>query len=130
MIDPTDVLVGSRVRLQRISLGMSLNKLAEALGLTFQQVQKYEKGLNRIGASRLEQIARILGVPPSFFFESLPDDAGEGGDADAIFKFLATAEGVQLMRGFLRISNPSLRRSILTLVEDVAEAEPAAEVAI
>jgi transcriptional regulator with XRE-family HTH domain len=129
-IDPTDVLVGRRVRLQRMSLGMSQTKLAEALGLTFQQVQKYERGVNRIGASRLEQIARILGVPAGFFFEGIVEEQGDGaGEAAAISTFLATAEGVQLIKAFLRLSNPSVRRSIITLVEDVAAAEPSTEVA-
>lgn len=129
-IDPTDMLVGSRVRLQRMSLGMSQTQLAGALGLSCQQVQKYEKGVNRIGASRLEQIARILGVPASLFFDGIAEErVNAAGEANTISILLATTEGVQLIKGFLRISNPSVRRSILTLVEDAATAEPSGEAA-
>lgn len=127
-IDPTDRLVGTRVRLQRISMGISQTKLAEALGVTFQQVQKYENGSNRISASRLDQIARTLSVQPGFFFEGLVEvRSAATEEVNAVSDFVATAEGVRLMRGFLRISRASVRRSIIALVEDVAAAEAAEE---
>src|SRR5947209_11593557 len=102
--NPVDKYVGSRVRMRRIMLGMSQEKLGEALSLTFQQVQKYEKGTNRIGASRLQQISNILGVPVSFFFDGSPgSEAGDGtrGAADSsssvhVVDFLSTTEGLQL----------------------------------
>src|SRR5512133_373666 len=103
--NPVDKYVGSRVRMRRIMLGMSQEKLGEALGLTFQQVQKYEKGTNRIGASRLQQISRILGMPVEFFFEGSPATEqqpqpiggfSEAGDTTYVADFLATNEGIQL----------------------------------
>jgi transcriptional regulator with XRE-family HTH domain len=125
--NPIDRHVGSRVRMQRMLAGISQEKLGEALGLTFQQVQKYEKGTNRISASRLQQIAKMLGVPVAFFFEGAP--AGEttgGGFADAastayVADFLATSEGVQLSKAFVRIKNPRVRRRVIDLVEALAD---------
>lgn len=125
--NPIDKYVGSRVRMRRIMLGMSQEKLGEALGLTFQQVQKYEKGTNRVGASRLQQIADILQVPVSFLFEGAPTDgpAGKGfGEAPSpnyVADFLATSEGLALTRAFTRIQDGKLRRSIVDLVEQIAE---------
>jgi len=107
--NPVDKYVGSRVRMRRIMLGMSQEKLGEALGLTFQQVQKYEKGTNRVGASRLQQISEILQVPVSFLFD--------GGPSGAI---LATSEGLALTRAFTRIGDSKMRRSIVELVEQIA----------
>jgi transcriptional regulator with XRE-family HTH domain len=125
--NPIDRHVGSRVRMQRMLAGISQEKLGEALGLTFQQIQKYEKGTNRISASRLQQIAKMLGVPVSFFFEGAP--AGEtagGGFADAastayVADFLSTSEGVQLSKAFVRIKSPRVRRRVIDLVEALAE---------
>ncbi|MGE7471628.1 helix-turn-helix domain-containing protein [Bosea sp. NPDC003192] len=125
--NPIDRHVGSRVRMQRMLAGISQEKLGEALGLTFQQVQKYEKGTNRISASRLQQISKMLGVPVSFFFEGAP--AGEttgGGFADAasttyVADFLSTSEGVQLSKAFVRIKNPRVRRRVIDLVEALAD---------
>ena len=130
--NPVDKYVGSRVRMRRIMLGMSQEKLGEALGLTFQQVQKYEKGTNRVGASRLQQISEVLQVPVSFLFDGGPSGAA-GGEASAesaspayIADFLATSEGLALTRAFTRIPDSKLRRSIVDLVEQIADRESAA----
>ena len=127
--NPVDKYVGSRVRMRRIMLGMSQEKLGEALGLTFQQVQKYEKGTNRVGASRLQQISEVLQVPVSFLFDGGPSGAA-GGEASAesaspayIADFLATSEGLALTRAFTRIPDSKLRRSIVNLVEQIADRE-------
>jgi transcriptional regulator with XRE-family HTH domain len=125
--NPIDRYVGSRVRMRRIMLGMSQEKLGEALGLTFQQVQKYEKGTNRVGASRLQQIADILQVPVSFLFDGAPTDInsskglGEAPSPNYVADFLATSEGLALTRAFTRIPDNKLRRSIVDLVEQIAE---------
>jgi transcriptional regulator with XRE-family HTH domain len=129
--NPTDKHVGSRVRMRRMMLGMSQEKLGDALGLTFQQVQKYEKGTNRIGASRLQQISHILQVPVSFFFEGAPGAqiSGRGGDiGDApspayVSDFLATSDGLTLTKAFMRIEDAKLRRRIVDLVEQIAARE-------
>jgi len=124
--NPTDKHVGSRVRMRRMMLSMSQEKLGDSLGLTFQQVQKYEKGTNRIGASRLQQISNILQVPVSFFFEGAPDGAGEAsGFSEApsptfVSDFLATSDGLALTRAFQRIEDAKLRRKIVDLVEQIA----------
>lgn len=124
--NPIDKYVGSRVRMRRMMLGMSQEKLGNALGLTFQQVQKYEKGTNRIGASRLQQIANILQVPVSFFFDGAPDIAtrpNEFSEAPSplyVADFLATSDGLALTRAFMRINDPKLRRKIVELVEQMA----------
>lgn len=125
--NPIDRHVGSRVRMRRMLAGVSQEKLGEALGLTFQQVQKYEKGANRISASRLQQIAKMLDVPVSFFFEGAPSgDMPSGSFSDAasttyISDFLATSEGVQLTKAFVRIKNGQVRRRVIDLVEAIAE---------
>jgi transcriptional regulator with XRE-family HTH domain len=124
--DPTDSHVGSRTRMRRMMLGMSQAKLADALGLTFQQIQKYEKGKNRISASRLQQAAYILQVPISFFFDGAPaTNAKPTGRQSApspvsIYTFLATADGLALVRAFTRIKNAKIRRSIVLLVQQIA----------
>lgn len=126
--NPIDIHVGSRVRLRRMMLSMSQEKLGESLGITFQQIQKYEKGTNRIGASRLQHIARVLQVPVSFFFEDAPGSPGEGaptGMSEApqtqyVVDFLQSAEGIQLNRAFVRIKNPKLRRRVIDLVRGMA----------
>jgi transcriptional regulator with XRE-family HTH domain len=123
--NPIDKHVGSRVRMRRMMLSMSQEKLGDALGLTFQQVQKYEKGTNRIGASRLQQIANILQVPVSFFFEGAPHTAHSSGMAEApspayVSDFLATSDGLSLTKAFMRIKNNKLRRRIVDLVEQIA----------
>src|SRR6202158_4389958 len=127
--NPVDKYVGSRVRMRRIMLGMSQEKLGEALGLTFQQVQKYEKGTNRVGASRIQQISEILQVPVSFLFEEGPSGpastAGyrEGSSPAYVSDFLATSEGLALTRAFTRIADAKLRRSIVEMVEQIAARE-------
>ncbi|MCC8966308.1 MULTISPECIES: helix-turn-helix domain-containing protein [Bradyrhizobium] len=132
--NPVDKYVGSRVRMRRIMLGMSQEKLGEALGLTFQQVQKYEKGTNRVGASRLQQISEILQVPVSFLFDGGPsgvktaDGFSEGSSPTYVADFLATAEGLALTRAFTRIADAKLRRSIVELVEQIAAREAAEQV--
>src|SRR3954452_15037064 len=114
--NPTDRHVGSRVRMRRMMLSMSQEKLGDALGLTFQQVQKYEKGTNRIGASRLQQISNILQVPVAFFFEGAPNLQGFGdGMKEApspayVSDFLATSDGLALTKAFMRIKEAKLRR--------------------
>jgi transcriptional regulator with XRE-family HTH domain len=112
--------------MRRIMLGMSQEKLGEALGLTFQQVQKYEKGTNRVGASRLQQISEILQVPVSFLFDGGPSGAvngspfAEGASPAYVSDFLATSEGLALTRAFTRIADSKMRRSIVELVEQIA----------
>jgi len=132
--NPIDRHVGSRVRMRRVLVGMSQEKLGEALALTFQQVQKYEKGTNRIGASRLQQISRILGVPVEYFFEGAPqandrvasNGFGEVSDTTYVADFLATNEGVQLNKAFVRIKDPKLRRKVVELVSAMAGEDLAA----
>jgi transcriptional regulator with XRE-family HTH domain len=112
-------------------LGMSQEKLGDALGLTFQQVQKYEKGTNRIGASRLQQISQILQVPVAFFFEGAPgapgqvDGIGEAPSPAYVSDFLATSDGLALTKAFMRIKDSKLRRRIVDLVEQIAGDEVA-----
>ncbi len=127
--NPTDKHVGSRVRMRRMMLGMSQEKLGDSLGLTFQQVQKYEKGTNRIGASRLQQISNILQVPVSFFFEGAPNNGPDHSGFDEapapayVSDFLATSDGLALTRSFMRIKDSKLRRRIVDLVEQIAGEE-------
>jgi transcriptional regulator with XRE-family HTH domain len=125
--NPIDKHVGSRVRMRRMMLSMSQEKLGDALGLTFQQVQKYEKGTNRIGASRLQQISNILQVPVSFFFEGAPQLPGHhaSGMSEApspayVSDFLATSDGLSLTKAFMRIKSGKMRRRIVDLVEQIA----------
>ena len=127
--NPIDKHVGSRVRMRRMMLSMSQEKLGGALGLTFQQVQKYEKGTNRIGASRLQQISHILQVPVAFFFEGAPnlnpqgDGMSEAPSPTYVSDFLATSDGLALTKAFMEIKEPKLRRRIVDLVEEIAERE-------
>lgn len=129
--NPIDQHVGGRVRIRRVLTGMSQEKLGEALGLTFQQVQKYEKGTNRIGASRLQQIASILGVTISFFFEGLPAEAQgrigvtDDGDTSQVIEFLSTTEGLQLNKAFARIKDPKVRRRVVDLVSTLSHEDAA-----
>lgn len=110
-------------------LGMSQEKLGERLGLTFQQVQKYEKGINRIGASRLFELANVLGVNVQFFYDDAPELAGEATSqgfaeeaaTDYVGGFLKSREGIELNRAFARIPDPKVRRSIVDLVRSIAE---------
>jgi len=124
--NPIDKHVGSRVRMRRMMLGMSQSKLGDGLGLSFQQVQKYEKGTNRMGASCLQQISHILQIPVPFFFEGAPHLPGQptgiGGAPSPAYvsEFLATTDGLALTKAFMRIKEPGLRRHILSLVEQLA----------
>ena len=116
--------------MRRIMVGMSQEKLGDSLGLTFQQIQKYEKGTNRVGASRLQQIAEILQVPVSFLFEGGPGGTIASGFSEAssptyVSDFVATNEGLALIRAFTRIQDAKLRRSIVDLVEQIAARDPA-----
>jgi transcriptional regulator with XRE-family HTH domain len=128
--NPIDIHVGSRVRFRRMLLGMSQEKLGEKLGLTFQQVQKYEKGINRIGASRLYDLAQVLGVSVQFFYEDAPiaesrtdapnGPAADGQDEHSIVEFLRSRDGLELNRAFVRIPDLKARRAIVDLVRSLA----------
>lgn len=126
--NPVDKHVGSRVRMRRVLIGMSQEKLGEALGITFQQIQKYEKGTNRIGASRMQQISNVMGVPVSYFFEDAPGSASAGGagfgesqGSDYVVDFLTTSEGLQLNKSFVKITDAKVRRKLVDLVVALAE---------
>ncbi|ODR99901.1 Cro/Cl family transcriptional regulator [Methyloceanibacter methanicus] len=127
--NPIDVHVGSRVRLRRMLLGMSQERLGNSMGLTFQQVQKYEKGANRIGASRLYHISKILDVPVGFFFEEAPvldEPTPTPGMAEPeseafILEFLNTREGLELNRSFTKIADATVRKSVVDLVRALSE---------
>ncbi len=129
---PIDSHVGSRVRLRRTLLGLSQEKLGEALGLTFQQVQKYERGVNRIGASRLFDLARVLDVPISFFFDDLPDSVGGAAVTRRAYGFaeqqqegfeddtLHRRETLELVRAYYRITDPSIRKRVFDLIKTLS----------
>jgi transcriptional regulator with XRE-family HTH domain len=132
--NPVDIHVGSRVRLRRTLLGLSQEKLGEAVGLTFQQIQKYERGANRIGASRLFEFSRILDVPVSFFFDDMPDvmSSGEGqaawglGDqsqASLDPDPLTRRETLELVRAYYRIGDPQVRKRLFELAKSLGNAE-------
>lgn len=123
--NPIDLHVGGRIRMRRKVLGVSQERLAEALGLTFQQVQKYERGSNRVSASKLYEIARFLGSPVSYFFEGLADpaspDAGPVDGPEALMhEFLMTSEGLELAAAFPKIPRGRIRRRLLDLVRSLA----------
>jgi len=128
---PIDVHVGGRVRLRRTMLGMSQDKLADSLGLTFQQIQKYEKGVNRIGSSRVFEISRVLGVPIQFFFDDFDVESGRsygfaetgGDDGMAMMDLLNTPEGVQLCKHFASIKDPKIRKRVLELVKSLSDGD-------
>jgi transcriptional regulator with XRE-family HTH domain len=125
--NPVDAQVGSRVRLRRMQIGMSQERLGEMLGLTFQQVQKYEKGVNRIGAGRLFDVARILNVPIDYFYESVANrpmasrSILENEASPPAIEFVASAEGLQLSLAFMRIKDARVRKRVLDLVRSLAE---------
>ena len=131
--NPIDIHVGSRVRLRRNLLGMSQEKLGEALGLTFQQIQKYERGANRIGASRLFEMSKVLGVPVSFFFEDMPDEsmADAPGLAESAEPFsddpMKRRETLELVRAYYRIRDGRIRRRMFDLLKTLSSAESAEE---
>jgi transcriptional regulator with XRE-family HTH domain len=131
--NPIDAHVGMRVRLRRMLLGMSQEKLGEHLGLTFQQVQKYEKGVNRIGASRLFDLSRVLGVPVQFFYDEAPTELADASLAPGfeekpaesyVIEFLSTREGMELNKAFVKIADPRVRRAIVELVRALGGEEP------
>ena len=125
---PIDVHVGSRVRLRRTLLGMSQEKLGDAIGLTFQQVQKYERGANRIGASRLYDLSRVLDVPVSFFFDDAPIGENEppmpaGVEEEAVpieLDPMAKRETLELVRAYYRVTDPSVRKRLFELTKSLA----------
>lgn len=130
--NPMDIHVGSRVRLRRMVIGMSQEKLGEKMSLTFQQIQKYEKGTNRIGASRLYQLAQILDVPVQFFFEDAPLGVGNrgampaGGFAESkteafLLDFLNSRDGLELNRAFVKITDPKVRKRVVELVRALSD---------
>jgi transcriptional regulator with XRE-family HTH domain len=132
--NPIDKHVGERVRMRRMLIGMSQERLGEHLGLTFQQVQKYEKGVNRIGASRLFDLAHVLGVPIQFFYENMPASVSglvaapgmaEPGSESYVADFLSSRDSVELNKAFARITDPRVRRSIVDMVKSVAGDEQA-----
>ena len=134
---PIDVHVGSRIRLRRTLLGMSQERLGEALGLTFQQVQKYERGVNRVGASRLFDLSRVLDVPISFFFDDMPDSladslgasatGGRPGFTETQDPFgddtLSRRETLELVRAYYRITDPAVRKRVFDLIKSMGPAE-------
>ena len=127
--NPVDYHVGGRVRLRRMLLGMSQEKLGECLGLTFQQVQKYEKGVNRIGASRLFDLAHVLGVPVQFFYDEMPAGSAAASHAGGfsethaetyVVDFLGSREGLELNKAFAKIQDPKVRRALVELARSLA----------
>jgi transcriptional regulator with XRE-family HTH domain len=123
---PVDIHVGQKIRTRRNLLGLSQTELADAAGITFQQVQKYEKGSNRVGAGRLQQFSEALGVPPSYFFEGLPtvgkkQPAPQEGELSesAIVSFLGTREGAALVRAFMAVKQKPVRQSIIAFIESI-----------
>lgn len=124
--NPVDIHVGGRLRMRRMLVGMSQEKLGESLGLTFQQVQKYEKGTNRIGASRLYKISQILSVPVNFFFENIPNEEeaigfSENNSENFAYDFMNSAEGFQLGQAFSSIKDVRIRRRIIDLVRSLSD---------
>ena len=136
---PIDAHVGARIRLRRTLMGMSQERLGEALGLTFQQVQKYERGVNRVGASRLFDLSRVLDVPISFFFDDMPEPlAGlnggysatrsssgfaEGQDGFGTDEMLNRRETLELVRAYYRINEPAVRKRVFDLIKSMGPTE-------
>ena len=132
---PIDVHVGSRIRLRRTLMGMSQERLGEALGLTFQQVQKYERGVNRVGASRLYDLSRVLDVPIAFFFDDMPDQRPNGAIGVAGFAerpdgygapaddTLSKRETLELVRAYYRITDPALRKRVFDLIKSMGPSD-------
>jgi transcriptional regulator with XRE-family HTH domain len=123
--NPVDAHVGYRVRLRRMLIGMSQERLGELLGLTFQQVQKYERGINRIGAGRLFEVSEILGVPINFFYEGIDGvqaaSESNGDRPSAVMDFLSSSEGIQLSTAYMSIKDTKVRRRILDLVRTISD---------
>jgi len=133
--DPIDLAIGSRLRLRRLAMGFSQETLARALGITFQQIQKYERGTNRIFASRLFHLARVLRVPVSFFFQGLSSDgaAPPGSETaappaeESVQDLLGRSDTLKLIQAYNRIADPVVRRQIYALVRSVGERDPLAD---
>lgn len=128
MAHPVDLYVGARLRIRRKVLGLSQTQLADALGITFQQIQKYERGANRISASKLYEAARLLQSPVSYFFEGLDETAfgdQDDGVAQRMTQFVATPEGLELASLFPRLNDRRLRRRVVDLVRAMVDDEPA-----
>ena len=132
--NPIDIHVGSRVRLRRMLLSMSQEKLGQQMGLTFQQIQKYEKGTNRIGASRLYHISQLLEVPVQFFFDDAPLAAGQtegmAGMSEPkmenfLYEFISTRDGLELIRAFVSIQDPKIRKRVVDLVRTLSSEDEA-----
>lgn len=129
--NPIDIHVGGRIRLRRMMSGLSQERLGEHMGLTFQQIQKYEKGANRVGASRLFQLAQVLEVPVSYFFDDLESDEASGlasgfaesKSQDFVLEFLNSREGLELNRAFVKIQDPKVRRKVVDLIRSLSEEE-------
>jgi transcriptional regulator with XRE-family HTH domain len=125
--NPVDIQVGNRVRIRRMLIGMSQERLGELLNLTFQQVQKYEKGVNRIGAGRLFDVSRILSVPIDYFYEGVGAQLGQEGFAEEsappVMEFVSSGEGMQLSLAFMKIRDVKVRKRVLDLVKSLAEEE-------
>ncbi len=124
--NPVDIYVGRRVRLRRMLVGLSQEKLGISMGLTFQQIQKYEKGVNRIGASRLFRLSEVLEVPVQFFFDGMPasEDAVGSGMAEPkqeafLYEFLNTRDGLELNRAFVKVTDADIRKSVIDLVRSL-----------
>ena len=122
--NPTDIHVGSKIRMQRNLARMSQSALGDAIGVTFQQVQKYEKGTNRVGASRLQQIAAVLNVPVAIFFEGSVSESSPNDKSQGIMDFLATKQGLELNRSFMKIKDPKIREKAVQLVKAIADNNP------
>lgn len=126
---PVDVHVGTRLKLRRMILGISQEALGNSLGLTFQQIQKYEKGANRIGASRIFELSGLLDVPIQYFFEEYKTDGrrtpgfGESDIGDAFMALVNSPEGVELCRCFAGIKDPKVKKRVLELVKTIADTE-------
>lgn len=132
--NPIDAHVGHRVRLRRMLIGMSQERLGDLLGLTFQQVQKYEKGVNRIGAGRLYDVAGILGVPISFFYENIEEGKSQGAigfgqshEPLPVMDFMSSGEGIQMSLAFMRVKDVRVRRKLLELIRSLGSDEEAAQ---
>ncbi len=129
--EPVDIHVGGRVRMRRLFLGLSQEKLAQAIGVSFQQLQKYERGTNRVSASRLYALAKFLGVPVSWFFEDAPSDrrpvsaAAREGRGGTVADPMGASETVKLVRAYYQIPDPKVRKRILGVIRSVAEPRPA-----
>ena len=127
--NPVDIHVGGRIRLRRMMNGLSQERLGEQMGLTFQQIQKYEKGTNRVGASRLFHLAQVLEVPVSYFFEDLEAETESHGipgfaetkSQDFVLEFLNSREGLELNRAFVKIQDPQVRRRLIELIRSMAD---------